>query len=179
MMSSTGFHCATATGKHPHRLTDVAQIREFMLAGNARFTLVSKKTGTRFTYRVRLPQTNEGANQANRYDKPHFVQALTGPDNELSYQFFGTIFNRAEFRHGRRSRISWEAPIAGAFTWFWQRLGHGIMPDALEFWHEGRCGRCGRALTVPESIAAGIGPECAQHVMPRLNLDGEQLELRT
>ena len=27
-------------------------------------------------------------------------------------------------------------------------------------WHEGRCGRCGRKLTVPESIEAGYGPEC-------------------
>ena len=35
----------------------------------------------------------------------------------------------------------------------------------LEVWHEGRCGRCNRALTVPESIASGIGPECAKHVL--------------
>jgi hypothetical protein len=28
-------------------------------------------------------------------------------------------------------------------------------------WHEGRCGRCGRKLTVPESIESGFGPECA------------------
>ncbi len=26
--------------------------------------------------------------------------------------------------------------------------------------HEGRCGRCGRTLTVPESVTEGIGPEC-------------------
>jgi hypothetical protein len=33
------------------------------------------------------------------------------------------------------------------------------MPN-LEIWHEGRCGRCGRKLTVPESIHNGYGPEC-------------------
>jgi len=32
----------------------------------------------------------------------------------------------------------------------------------LEIWHEGRCGRCNRKLTVPASIALGIGPECGQ-----------------
>jgi hypothetical protein len=30
----------------------------------------------------------------------------------------------------------------------------------LEVWHEGRCGACGRRLTVPESIERGLGPEC-------------------
>lgn len=27
--------------------------------------------------------------------------------------------------------------------------------------HEGRCGKCGRRLTVPESIETGLGPECS------------------
>lgn len=31
----------------------------------------------------------------------------------------------------------------------------------LQVWHEGRCGRCGRKLTVPSSIETGLGPECA------------------
>jgi hypothetical protein len=34
------------------------------------------------------------------------------------------------------------------------------MPDGVVIWHEGRCGRCGRRLTVPESIESGYGPEC-------------------
>jgi hypothetical protein len=36
----------------------------------------------------------------------------------------------------------------------------GVLGRLLEVWHEGRCGRCGRALTVPESVERGIGPEC-------------------
>ncbi len=34
------------------------------------------------------------------------------------------------------------------------------MPEQLEVWHEGCCGKCGRKLTDAESIARGIGPEC-------------------
>jgi hypothetical protein len=34
----------------------------------------------------------------------------------------------------------------------------------VEFWHEGKCCRCGRKLTVPASIASGIGPECATKI---------------
>jgi hypothetical protein len=26
--------------------------------------------------------------------------------------------------------------------------------------HENHCGRCGRTLTVPESVERGIGPDC-------------------
>ena len=38
------------------------------------------------------------------------------------------------------------------------------LPEGYEARHEGRCARCGRALTVPESIDSGFGPECARKV---------------
>jgi hypothetical protein len=123
---------------------------QFILAGRARFTLVSEKTGTRLTYRV----TQRDATS------PHFVSILSGPDNESSYTFLGTIFDGKTFRHGRKSPVSATAPSVLAFTWAWSFMVQGKMPPACEVWHEGRCGRCGRALTVPESIASGIGPVC-------------------
>lgn len=138
------------------QLTSAADALRFALAGNARLTLVSKKTGQRFTYRVRQPK-----GEAGQKPSPHFVQLLSGPDNTADYQFLGTIFNAQEYRPGRKSRIGAAAPSARAWAWFWPRLAAGHLPEALEVWHEGRCGRCGRALTVPESIERGIGPECA------------------
>lgn len=39
-------------------------------------------------------------------------------------------------------------------------LAHPEAPG-LQIFHEGRCGRCGRVLTVPESVETGFGPECA------------------
>ncbi len=127
----------------------------FILAGNARVTLVSAKTGTRFTYRVVRPEA-EG---------PFFVSLLNGSDNERDYVFLGTIFVNANtpavFRHGTRSRIGPDAPSSRALAWAWnQYLSHGLIPPACEIHHEGRCGKCGRALTVPESIASGLGPIC-------------------
>jgi len=111
---------------------------------------VSGKTGARFTYRV----TQKDASS------PHFVALLSGPDNESSYTFLGTIFEGMTYRHGKRSSVSPEAPSAKAFAWAWGYLAKGEMPPNCEVWHEGRCGRCGRALTVPESIFSGIGPVC-------------------
>ena len=126
--------------------------KAYILAGNARVTLVSSKTGARFTYRVRLGK-DDGA--------PHFVSLLNGSDNESDYCFLGTVFTGTNYVHGRKSRIGREAPSAKAFAWAWTYLAKGELPPGCEVCHEGTCGRCGRSLTVPESVAAGIGPECA------------------
>ena len=56
---------------------------QFILAGNALFTVENTATGNRFTFKVRKPDD----------DKPHFVSVLTGPDNEHDYAFLGTVFD--------------------------------------------------------------------------------------
>jgi len=137
------------------QLTDVTLVRNFVLAGNATFTLVSKRTGTRFTYRVATKVVDGPTPTETR--NLYFVSVLTGPDNQNDYQFLGTIFDRDQYRHGRRSRITEDAVSARAWDWFWRMLRGGNLQE-VEVWHEGRCGRCGRPLTVPESIAVGLGP---------------------
>lgn len=161
------------------QITSAADALRFALAGNARLTLVSKKTQHRFTYRIRQPKE---PNQPPGAEPPHFVQVLTGPDNTGDFTFLGTIFKRGEYRIGRKSPISAAAPSAMAWAWFWPRLLKDRIPETMEVWHEGRCGRCGRALTVPESIERGIGPECAGVMgIPATELGGvgplPQLEL--
>lgn len=136
---------------HSAKFEDAPTARTFMLAGNARVTLVSSKTGTRFTFRI---ATEEG--------KPHFVAVLTGSNNDTDYTFVGTIFEDKAYVHGRRSRINPEAACTKAFAWAWKYLAAGRMPPGCEVFHEGRCGRCARTLTTPESLTRGLGPECAQ-----------------
>jgi hypothetical protein len=135
---------------HAAKFQTAAVALQFILAGRARFTLVSEKTGTRFTYRI--TQKDERS--------PHFVSVLTGSDNNHSYTYLGTIFDKKVFRHGSKSPINSQAPSAKAFAWAWGYLARGEMPPSCEVWHEGRCGRCGRALTVPSSVESGIGPVC-------------------
>jgi hypothetical protein len=125
----------------------------FATAGSSIFTIVSKKTQARFTFR--MDKSDDG--------KIFFVKVLTGSDNTSDYTYLGTIKNaeKAPFVHGRKSKITPDATSAKAFSWVWPHLLEGEM-DEIEFWHEGRCGRCARLLTVPESIARGIGPDCAE-----------------
>jgi len=140
------------------RFTTAVASRDFMLGGNATVTLVSTKTGTRFTYKIRA--ADDG--------KVHFVSLLNGPDNESDYKYLGRIVDGEKLWIGRRvpkaGDIGMDAPSALAFQWAWERLCRGVMLDSLEIWHEGRCGRCSRKLTVPSSIASGFGPECAGKV---------------
>ena len=128
---------------------------QFMLAGNALFTVQNTATGNRFTFKVRKPDET----------KPHFVSVLTGSDNESSYSFLGTVFDPHHYRHGRHSRISEDAPSARAFDWLFRQLSAGrSLPPQVHVCHCGKCGRCGKTLTVPESVDSGFGPECIKAV---------------
>jgi hypothetical protein len=95
--------------------------------------------------------------------KVWFVGVLTGSDNENSYTYLGTIRPGQGYRAGRKSVIDPAAPSAKAFMWFWAHItapGHWAALSQVAFYHEGHCGKCGRTLTVPESLDRGIGPEC-------------------
>lgn len=131
----------------------------FLLAGKAIFTIVSKATGVRFTYKVKKHPEKD----------LWFVSVLTGSDNYSNYSYLGSIFfngygDYREFRSTAKSRITVDAPSFKAFRWFFSQLENNGSLDAVEVHHEGRCGRCGRRLTVPESIESGFGPECIQYV---------------
>jgi hypothetical protein len=131
---------------------------EFALSGNATLTLQSQKTGARFTYRIHAKEDKPGEKSI------YFISLLNGPDNESDFAYLGHIRPaELQYSHGRKSKISAEAPSARAFAYFWEGIRRGKIAPNLEIWHEGRCGRCGRKLTTPESLSRGIGPECAKH----------------
>jgi hypothetical protein len=158
------------------RLTDRAQVQQFVLAGKSRFTIVSKQSGARFTFRVTASQ-NPGS-------VTHFVSLLTGNDNESAYTYIGQVRANGRFDHGRKSPIAATAASVKALSWFWtvvmeeRENAVTTIPAKVEFWHEGRCCRCGRALTVPASIARGIGPECAGKMGVDLDAYQESDEVR-
>jgi hypothetical protein len=152
---------ATTTTHGQHAVIPAANIAAFVLAGAADFTVENTETGGRFTFSVIAPEKKSG--HGRDYDAPvRFVKVMTGPNNESDFTFLGTIFTGSkDFRHSAKSRISPESPSALAFAWFWKRIATGAgLPAKVRVWHEGRCARCHHKLTVPESIAAGFGPDC-------------------
>jgi hypothetical protein len=148
---------------HPNLLTTAEQCRQFIQAGNATLTLRSKATDARFTYKVQAPMNRDGTARDLGADT-RFVKVLTGADNDTSYSYLGYIRRGVFFHGGHKAKVGRDAPSAKAFAWTWRQLVQDALPDTVEVWHEGRCGRCARKLTVPASIASGFGPECAGRV---------------
>ena len=137
------------------KLIQLDQILSYLYAGHAVITCLNTQTGNWFTYQVTEPKT-----QRDPENPVFFVSVLGGPDNTRDFLFLGTIFSRRVFKPGRR--VQEQAPSVQAFQWVFDRLREGRVLDPVEIYHEGRCGRCGRALTVPESVESGFGPECRQ-----------------
>jgi len=124
--------------------------KDFIKAGKAIFTLENEETGNRFTYQV----------NKHREKDLWFVKVLIGPNNTSDYQYIGAIFDK-EFRLTRKSRVTRSAQSYQVFSWLNLMLNENKdLPDDIRIYHEGRCGICGRTLTVPESIECGFGPVC-------------------
>ena len=130
----------------------------YILGGKGRVTIRSQKTGARYTYKCSQPKKLWRRGGEDFY--PTFVKVLSRHDNtaESSYMFIGLIGWDERMYACRGSHP--DAPSYKALDWVLAQLGKGEFNGA-DIWHEGVCCRCGRTLTVPESIMAGLGPICA------------------
>jgi len=120
----------------------------FILGGKSFVTFLNTKTDNRFTFKV----------VKHKKDDIYFVNVLTGPD---VYTFVGSIRNGV-YKHSPKSHISNEAQSVKVFNYILNKLSTNNLPDFIEIYHDGKCGKCGRQLTVPDSIETGFGPECAK-----------------
>jgi hypothetical protein len=128
---------------------NASEILTFIRAGRAVFTLQSAATGTYFTYRV----ARAGGSRVQ-----YLASVLVAPD---VYCYFGMISAGRLVATGG-SKVPRSAPSSVALAWFLRQLERGELPASVVFRHEGRCGRCARALTTPASLDTGLGPDCAE-----------------
>ena len=138
-----------------HKISVVDDIKNFIFAGNAIFTIESSQTGVWYTYKMKR------ADQKDENCKTFFVAVLRGPDNISSYTYLGTVFDGEKFVLTKKSRYKDDSTCVKAFKFFFNNIVKNFIDPRLNFYHMGICGRCGRALTVPDSIQRGIGPVCA------------------
>jgi len=132
----------------------------YILAGNAIITMKNISTGNRFTYKI--SKLKKKYQQTNKSTDIYWVRVLTCPNNTRGYRFFGTVFvnGSVNFKVSNKSKISKDAQSVRVFHYCLYHLTKNDLSDDVKFYHEGYCGRCGRLLTVPESIVAGYGPIC-------------------
>lgn len=133
--------------------------RQFITAGNAYVTAQSGKDGSHRTFRVSKAKEGEKL----------FVSFLNGPDNWTNYQYLGCLdpeTGRVFLTRGSRAKgFTDETPSVKVVRWVFSYVWAEVdLPEGYKLFHEGKCGRCGRKLTVPASVARGLGPECAGKV---------------
>ncbi len=140
--------------------------KDFLLAGKATFTIRTPDAGHR-TYRVVRKEAT------GQWPETFFAYLMTGSENDSdsSYTYLGKLdpFTGQVVptaKSGwREKETPWHVRLLNrvlARVWSFDHAAferHGYRLS-----HAGKCGRCGRTLTVPASIESGIGPECAKHV---------------
>jgi hypothetical protein len=144
--------------KNKQALTDIQDIKNFIFGGNATVTLESVKSGKHFTFKVRVAKKDDDT-------APYFVSVLNGPDNYTNYSYVGIISSdRKSFKLTQKSKIGVDALSYKAFNYFFTQLINDKLNPDLIVYHSGKCGRCGRLLTHPNSIITGLGPECSKKI---------------
>lgn len=163
---------AKKTLDHGHILSwDTAM--KFLLGGSSVVTLEAVSDGARDTYLIQqavdVQKNEEGKSEKIRRQR-WFVHLLVGADNTRSYNYLGCIdkkFGKLGFRTTRAT-----ANNKGASAENINRIGDVIRDlekgvdnsYQTRIWHRGLCGRCAAPLTVPASIATGLGPVCAKEL---------------
>ena len=154
--------------------------KEFVLAGNATFTVepptnfiaaraaLGETWHPRYTYRVERVEMDSRADPRVK-DTFYFAKSMTGPDNTADYVYVGVVHpTLGTVRLTGKSAFPYDSTRVKVLMRVLSRIFAGEAAKITEAgWtvhHEGRCGRCGRALTVPSSIESGIGPECARKI---------------
>lgn len=143
--------------------------RKFITAGKAIFTvevpdeIASQFGKSHYTYRVSLKKAK------GNYGDTFFVSCLTGPDNNSNYSYLGILNPQTgAVRTTANSKFRPDSftvkLIQRVMYRLWTNEAQKIAEAGFDLHHEGKCGRCGRRLTVPESIETGLGPECAGRV---------------
>jgi len=87
------------------------------------------------------------------------ISYLAGSDNDRDYTSFANVDDRGSVKVWRKHRQNTSLVEA-------LKVLIGSPTSAREAYAEqsGCCSRCGRTLTVPTSLHAGLGPECAKKV---------------
>ena len=117
---------------------------DFILSGNAKFSVHNQRTGNSLAFRVWAKTFNNVTVSWYVYDQN---------DEYIGY-IRGDIFIAA-------GDSQTKLPVAiKAFNIIWLQIINQSMLDSTTIYNTGQCGRCGRPLSDPDSIRVGIGPEC-------------------
>lgn len=128
---------------------------------------VQSPSGAHRTFRIHT-QPDAEKQRERRPDREPFapgkriISLLTGPNNEADYEGFGFVDDNG-IRLWRRFADKDTFQKYAALVWSMGTRGEEskFHKAGARLLFEGRCLKCNRKLTTPESIRSGIGPICA------------------
>lgn len=143
----------SGTGKHFPKLS-----KEFLLAGRAVFTVNNDK-GEHYTYKVR---GKDGEYKGEKQRTFFLSVKKDSLQSRFGYVYIGIVnpdkgtikcTTKSHFMPGQREYdvAAWASQCV---------IQKKLIPDNYQIQHAGRCGRCAKLLTDPQSIERGIGPDC-------------------
>lgn len=131
---------------------EIIDLDTFMHAGKALFTVQNKETKNRFTYKVIK-------DRKSKFDR-WWVRVLA---QHKQWVYLGCIKNGTFVATPASFKRTTDQSFI-AFKFIFKYRKSITNSKKLVVYHEGRCGRCGLRLTVPESIESGFGPECIKSI---------------
>lgn len=132
---------------------------KFLLAGRALFTVTNPK-GDHYVYRVKQVES-EWPLGSGKKSMAYFVSVkASGGDRPFRYVGMLNTATGAIKCTGKSVFLPGTKEYDVA-VWACQAvITRKVIPVGYRIEHAGKCGKCGRTLTDPESIERGIGPEC-------------------
>lgn len=117
---------------------------------NGIITIKSRSTGEHRTIRIHTQAADAKFAAGERV-----AEILSGPDNTSDYRGFAFVKSDGSVHLWKKYQDS------DFYCWLARFLRHPErFLNKVEISFEGKCRRCNRDLTTPESAAAGIGPIC-------------------
>ena len=135
----------------------IRAVREGRAKGTT-MTIVNDATENRVAVRFRRPKG---------FNKTILVDVMTGSDNETSFKFVGSVPLMGDLTYTQSQWVKAPQAKADIARVALNRAFAAVKKGDLLTYrvlHEAVCARCGRKLTVPESIDSFMGPECRGHL---------------
>ena len=117
---------------------------------NGKLTIQNPKTGNHRTFSIHTqPKDSHFA------PEQRIISLLIGSDNQSAYTPFGFVQSDGSIRLFR-------SKSEGVYPIYADMISNPVKWTAkgAVYMFEGRCRKCNRLLTSPESISSGIGPVC-------------------
>lgn len=129
-------------------IVNPAYYQDYILAGNSHFLLINTKSEKQDIFRVKRSKWENRSWTVSNQSFQKLGVIKYEQDDLFVFEGFNPSFSTF---HLERINMFWN---------FWLWAMKGKHSPLIELRYDGRCGRCQRELTHPESLPIGIGPDC-------------------